>query len=275
MITPKQRNELGDALEIEVVRDRVLGSILPEGFKSKHNPKTVGGPDFLIIQGEQTKLVLECKNWENYSPSDDEIKDQILNRFENLPAEVQKVLVGHVALSQEQYEKYLIKNEILYLGLERQILPDDDPLTKDEFAEKLKTAIAFAILAVTDKLKEECISPMEMTIIGGDEVVFKQGEYVKNLTLRITKDVMTSRHGTRISYLRRVGRKPLDVVFTIKAENEGGSLNSIFVPRKYAINSKNVKPFLPEEYNDMASNPEIRDFWFNKFFRQVQWRNQI
>jgi hypothetical protein len=268
-----ERNEIGDELEVEIVKKVVLPAILPQGLKSKHNPESEGGPDFLILDDNRVTLVIECKNWDDYTPYDYTIKNEILARFKGYTNDQLKLLVGHVGFNKVQLKKYINKNDIIYYDLGKQILPDDDELTKKEFAEKLKSLIALGIVAATGKFRDDYFSPMKMTAIGSEEVVFEHNSIKNYVNLRIKKEVWAkTSSGSLISEAIRVGPKSLDIVNIIRGT---GGIHTIIIPRVYEIRSgDNVIVFLPDEYSDMGSQQEVRDFWLNKFFKQVLLRNK-
>lgn len=273
MITPQRRNELGDELEINLMKDKVVSSVLPNGMDFKHIPKTSGGPDFEIIdkQTREVIIVIECKNWD-IIPSDKQIETEIIDRFKKYRKNELKYLVGHVNFTKEQKEEYLIKNKIVYDDLESQILPEDIEYKKQEFEEKLKSSLASILLFHLGRYRPDLVSDMKVEIIGDDELLFKVEDFQRRVRLSTKKFLWFKRENITASEFRRVGPKPLDIIMTIKGEDKVQK-NIVLVPRKYDAYSKNVKFESGLDFINLGQRKEFnKGIGIEKFFRGVLWK---
>jgi hypothetical protein len=273
MITPQRRNELGDALEIDLVKYTVIPLVLPSGMDFKHIPKTAGGADFEIIdkQTKEVLIVIECKNWD-ITPSDKQVETEIIDRFKKYKKNELKFLVGHVNFTEGQKEEYLIKNKIVYDHLESQILPEDVEYKKQKFVEKLKSSLASVILYQTDKYRPDLVSNMKVKIIGKDEALFKLGSFQHSLRTSTKEYVSFKRHGMTVSEFRSAGPEPLDIVQTYKIERDSQITNLILIPKRYEAYSENVKLNDGFGVNNQEDTIFREGSGLDRFFKEVYWR---
>lgn len=272
MISPERNNQLGDELEVELMKNKVLPSIMPKGIEFKHIPKTEGGPDFLIKKDGKVEIVIECKNWRNEVPTDGQVQTEILERFKKYKSGELKILVGHVNFTEEQKEGFLLKNEIWYDDLKSQIEPEDDELKKREFEEKLRSSIASAILFHIDKFRDDCISDMRVNIIGNNEISFELNGNKWPITLKSRSSIWFTRSGSLFSTFRKAGPNALDLIITIRGGLELHEQNFLIIPRKYKVYSNTVQ----FESEDMTlTNQGNVESNSGNFFQWVKWKNTL
>ena len=272
MTSQNRRNELGDELEVKLMKNKVLPSIIPKGIDFKHIPKTIGGPDFLIIRDGKVEIVIECKNWDNEVPSDGQVQTEILERFKNYKSDELKILVGHVNFTDEQKERFLLKNEIWYDDLQSQIKPEDGELKKHEFEEKLRSSVASVLLFHIDKFRDDCIGDMRVNIIGNNEISFELNGKKWPVNLKNRDSIWFRRFGSLFSTFRKVGPNALDLIITIRGGSELHEQNFLLIPRKYKVYSNTVQF---ESEDGFLTTQEDVGLSLGTFFKWVKWENTM
>lgn len=227
-----RRQSLGDVLE-NVMND-ALNSFLPfDTITYRYMTKSDSDVDFYIKDNGEKRIAIECKNWEN-SPPDSWIKSEVIPRFSKVPKECLKIVIGHLAINDKQRDEYFRKNNIFYYELLRQIKPEDSDDLKQFFQLQLVDELAFLIVGLRGKFRDDFISQTKLKILGDTELLFEfPNGKSKYLNMKSREHIISRAFQNYVSNIVKIGEKPLDMI--LWSINTKHGTNGLFVPKKYEV----------------------------------------